>query len=115
MAFNPALLVKLQPSTLFTDPATIPNVQPAEPVPQFWLYNSGNDVLATVTTNDYFHYFGNSRTVDTLLYNNGQLFNIGDIIWCVASDSFAWLQVISIDPIGTVIQVLDPGAVNTAA
>lgn len=116
MAFKPANLVKLQPSTLFTDPATIPNVQPATPVVQFWLYNSGGDSVATVDTDGYFHYFGNTRTVDILLYNNGQLFNVGDIIWCVCGDDNVWMQVTAITPtITTSIQVADPASVNTAA
>lgn len=115
MAFNPALLVKLQPSTLFTDPATIPNVQPAEPAAQIWTYNSGADTLATVTTNGYFYYFGNNKTSDSLLYNNGQFFNIGDIIWAVCNGEFAWIQVISVNPVGTVVLTVDPASVNTAA
>ena len=54
MAFNPALLSKMQPSSLFTDPATIPSVQPQNLIPQFWVYNAGNDNIATVETNGYF-------------------------------------------------------------
>lgn len=116
MAFKPANLVKMQPSTLFTDPATIPAVQPQVVAPQFWLYNSGGDSVATVDTDGYFHYFANTRTVDTLLYNNGQLFNVGDIIWCVCNDDNVWMQVTAITPtITTTIQIADPASVDTAA
>lgn len=116
MAFKPANLVKLQPSTLFTDVATIPAVQPSTPVVQFWLYNSGGDSLATVDTDDYFRYFGHTRTVDTLLYNNGQLFNVGDIIWAVCNDDNTWIQITAITPvITTSVNIADPASVNTAA
>lgn len=116
MAFKPQFLVKLQPSTLFTDPPTIPEIQPQIVAPQFWLYNSGGDNVATVNANGYFYYFGNTRTTDTLLYNNGQLFNIGDIIWAVCGDDNAWIQVTAITPqITTTILVADPASVNTAA
>lgn len=114
MAFKPSLLTKLQPSTLFTDPATIPAVQPQTVAPQFWLYNSDGDSLATVTAANYFRYFGNDR--DQLLYNNGQSFNIGDIIWAVCNDDNAWVQITAISPeITTSVQVADPASVNTAA
>lgn len=113
MAFKPSLLVKLQPSTLFTDPATIPAVQPQTLAPQFWLYQSDGDSLATVTTSNYFRYFGNDR--NQLLYNNGQSFQVGDIIWAVCNDDNAWVQITGLDPITTSVQVADPASVNTAA
>lgn len=116
MAFKPANLTKLQPSTLFTDPATIPAVQPQTTAVQFWLYNSGGDTLATVDTDGYFNYFGNTRTVDNLLYNNGQLFNVGDIMWVVCNDDNAWMQITAITPtITTSVNIADPASVNTAA
>lgn len=113
MAFKPSLLTKLQPSTLFTDPATIPAVQPQTLAPQFWLYQSDGDSLATVTTSNYFRYFGNDR--NQLLYNNGQSFQVGDIIWAVCNDDNAWVQITGLDPITTSVQVADPASVNTAA
>ena len=116
MSFNPANLVKLQPSTLFTQPATIPNVTPSTVAPQFWLYNAGTDDVAAVTASGYFYYFGNTRTIDTLLYNNGQLFNIGDILWCVCNDDYVWVQITAIVPvITTTLVTADPSSVNTLA
>lgn len=115
MAFNPALLTKLQPSTLFTDPATIPAVQAQTPAVQFWLYNSGADTLAVVTAAGYFNYFGNSRTVDTLLYNNAQLFNVGDLIWCVCQDQNSWIEVTAVAPaITTDVPAVAPGNIPLA-
>lgn len=96
MAFNPALLVKLQPSSLFTDPATIPNVAVSPLVPQQWLYNGSSDTIATIMTSGYFNVFAN--WTQTLEYNNGQYFRIGDSIYIVATDGNAFIQVTAVSP-----------------
>lgn len=115
MSFNPALLVKLQPSTLFTDPATIPNVQPQLVATQFWTYNAGSDTAATVLGAGYFHYFGQTRTIDTLLYNNGQLFNIGDIIWVHAADDNIFITVTAVTPTILTAAGVNPGDIALAS
>lgn len=94
MAFNPNLLIKLQPDSLFTDPATIPNITAQTAVPQYWLYNSGSDTSATVLTNGYFDYFANWQ--NTLQYNDGQYFRSGDAIYCVCEDINVTIYVSSV-------------------
>ncbi len=94
MAFNPALLVKLQPSSLFTDPATIPNVAVSPLVPQQWLYNGNGDTIATIMTAGYFNVFAN--WTNTLEYNNGQYFRVGDSIYIVGEDGNAFIQVATV-------------------
>lgn len=113
MAFNPALLVKLEPSSLFTQPATIPNVQPAEAAPQFWMYNAGTDAIVTVEAAGYFHYF--AHWLNTLEYNNGQFLAVGDLIWAHCSNGDIWLSVTAIDPqITTAASVVPPDSISTA-
>ena len=113
MAFNPSLLSKLEPSSLFTQPATIPNVTPQNVSPQFWLYNSGNDNTATVETNGYFFYFAD--WLNTLQYNNGQFFNVGDLIYCTCSDASVWLSVTQVQPqIQTLAATVGVNSVATA-
>jgi hypothetical protein len=96
MAFNPNNITKLQPSTLFTQPATIPSVQPPSTTPQFWLYNATTDSSATVEANGYFNYFADWQ--NTLLYANGQNFQIGDVIYAVCSDVNVFLYITAIVP-----------------
>jgi len=114
MAFNPALLFKMQPSTLFTQPATIPNVQAAKTAVQFWTYQAGTDNAATVEAAGYFVYFAD--WLNTLEYNNGQFLQVGDTIYCVCNDANVWLQVTAIgSTITTQIQPVSANSVNTAA
>lgn len=98
MAFNPNNISKLQPSTLFTQPATIPSVQSPALTPQFWLYNAlaSGDSSATVEANGYFYYFADWQ--NTLLYQNGQNFQIGDIIYAACTDVNVFLYVTAINP-----------------
>lgn len=113
MAFNPALLVRMQPSTLFTQPATIPNVQPAKLAPAFWMYNAGSDVIATVEGNGYFYYFAD--WLNTLEYNNGQFLAVGDLIWAHCSDGDLWISVTQIQPIiETAAATTPPNSISTA-
>src|SRR5258706_2641217 len=109
MAFNPTLLVKLQPNSLFTDPATIPSVAVSPLVPQYWLYNASGDTIATVVTAGYFNYFANWK--NTLEYNDGQFFRVGDCIYVVASDGNTQLQVATVGATITVT-VLPPGPMS---
>src|SRR5277367_2779691 len=109
MAFNPALLVKLQPSSLFTDPATIPNIAISPLVPQFWLYNANGDSSTTVLASGYFNYFANWQ--QTLEYNNGQYFRVGDIVYAVCSDVNLQFQIATIGATVTTI-VLPPGPLS---
>jgi hypothetical protein len=114
MAFNPQLLVKLEPSSLFTQPATIPQVKPALLPPQFWLYQAGNDSIATVEANYYFVYFAD--WLNTLEYNNGQFFNIGDLIYCVCSNGNVWLEVTQVvGGIETQVATASAGSVVAAS
>jgi len=99
MAFNPALLVKLEPSSLFTQPATIPNVQPTKAAPQFWMYQATGDSRATVEASGYFVYFAD--WLNTLEYNNGQFFQVGDLVYCVCSDGNVELTISTLNPITT--------------
>jgi hypothetical protein len=105
MSFNPLLLVKLQPSSLLTDPATIPTIAISPLVPQYWLYNAGSDTIGTVITSGYFNYFAN--WTNTLEYNNGQFFRVGDCVYVVAEDGNTQIQIASLDPITST--VLPPG------
>lgn len=94
MSFNPNLLFKLQPSSLFTQPAAIAAIIPPKPNVQIWNYQAGNDTTAIVQTAGYFVYYAD--WVNTLIYNNGQFLQVGDLIYVVASDSTFWLIVTGI-------------------
>lgn len=114
MAFNPALLVKLEPSSLFTQPADIPAVQPAAAPTQLWLYNANADTAAVVAGAGYFFYFAD--WVNTLIYNNGQFLQIGDLIYCHCADANEWLEVTAVAPvITTQIAPVSANSVDTAA
>jgi hypothetical protein len=114
MAFNPALLFKLQPSSLFTQPATIPNIQAAKTAVQMWTYQAGSDAVATVEAAGYFVYFAD--WLQTLEYNNGQYLQVGDTIYCVCSDANVWLQVTAIgSTITTIVQPVSAGSVVTSS
>lgn len=114
MAFNPALLVKLQPNSLFTDPATIPNVAVSPLVPQSWLYNSSNDNSATVLGAGYFNYFAN--WTNTLEYNNGQFFRVGDFVYVTASDGNIQITVTAVGASITtaLLTAIAPGSIVNA-
>lgn len=113
MAFKPQFLTKLEPSSLFTQPSTIPSVQPQVLPPNFWLYSSNGDDIATVSTNGYFVYFAD--WLNTLAYNNGQLFQVGDLIYINCSDGTGWLSVTQVQPIiETLAATLGPNSVTTA-
>jgi hypothetical protein len=94
MAFNPNLLVKLQPSSLFTEPAAIPSVIPQKVNVQIWSYQAGSDTTIAVQTAGYFVYYAD--WVNTLIYNDGQFLRVGDLIYVVAADSTFWLVVTGI-------------------
>jgi hypothetical protein len=110
MSFNPKLLSKLQPSTLFTEPADIPAITPQKFVPQFWMYNSGSDTIATVEASGYFYYFAD--WVNTLIYNDGQFFQVGDIVYCVCSNGSVQLTVDTLNPITTSAYAVAPGTIT---
>jgi hypothetical protein len=114
MAFKPRLLIKLEPSSLFTQPATIPNVQPAKAPVQVWTYQASADTVATVEASGYFVYFAD--WLNTLEYNNGQYLQVGDIIYCVCSDANVWLQVATIgSTITTVVAPVSAGSIVTSS
>jgi hypothetical protein len=113
MAFKPHLLVKLQPSTLLTQPPYIPAIIPQKMAVQIWTYQAGSDTLATTEAAGYFYYFAD--WVNTLIYNNGQFLQVGDLIYCVCFDGNVWLQVTAIgDVITTQVAPIPAGSITGA-
>jgi len=112
MAFNPSLLVAMQPSSLFTQPASIPSIEAVDLAPQFWMYNGGADTIATVGANGYFRYFAGWK--ETLEYNNGQFLQVGDLVWTHCSDGDVWVSVTQVNPdIQTASATVPPNSVAT--
>lgn len=113
MAFNPNLLVKIGPVSVLSQFNNI--AFPGEEFfpPQLWLYNASGDTAATVLTNGYFHFSGS--LLGTLFYNNGNQFRVGDVIYCVCSDSNIWVNVTTAGTnVITVAQGSGPDSVATA-
>lgn len=113
MAFNPNLLVKLGPTTLLSQFNNIAFPSEQFYPPQLWLYNSGEDTAATLLTNGYFNFSGS--LLGTLFYSNGNQFRVGDVIYCVCSDSNIWVNVTTAgESVITVAQGSGPDSVATA-
>lgn len=113
MAFNPNKLVNLGPLSILSQFNSI--VLSSEEVypPQLWLYNAGDDTAATLLTNGYFHFSGS--LLGGLFYNNGSQFRVGDVMYCVCSDSNIWVNVTTAGTtVITVAQGSGPDSVNTA-
>lgn len=117
MAFQPKLLTRVQTGNTsgtqavadFLTANLTNNLLP----PQFWLYQAGSDNVATVSTDGYFFYFAD--WVQTLVYNDGNYFRVGDLIYCKCADADAWLTVTSIAvPITTAPLGAGPDSVGTA-
>lgn len=117
MAFDPNLLVRLGPSDSLlvnTVNTVIQAANAAPQPPQFWLYQAGEDTIAEVNTAGYFYYYAD--WVNTLIYNNGNFFRVGDVIYCACSDGNAWLEVTQIGgTIETEIQIANPDSIDTDA
>jgi hypothetical protein len=94
MAFNPNNLIKLQPSSLLTQPAAIPSVVPPKAVTSIWTYQAGSDTKANVEAAGYFVYFANFD--NTLIYEDGQFLQVGDLIYCSCTDGGVQLVVTSV-------------------
>lgn len=94
MAFNPNLLIKQEPSSLFTQPSVIPSIIPLKAPVSLWTYQAGTDTSATVNSGIYFTYFADWQ--NTLIYDNGQFLNVGDYIFCACSDTPIILVVTSV-------------------
>lgn len=80
-------------------------------LPQWWGYLTTVDNVATVSTNGYFNIDPN-----TLLQNT--TFRIGDLLYCICSDSTVELEITALTPnITTVTNAINvgPNSVNTAA
>lgn len=113
MSFNPAYL------TLTSTPVN-PNITdfpvpvvPAAPLPQQWSYYSGSDTIATVEANGYFKYFAGFQ--NTLSYNDGNFFQVGDLIYCVCADGNTTLAVTQVgSSIHTSALAWPAGAIVTA-
>jgi hypothetical protein len=117
MAFQPKLLTRVltgnssgtQAISDFITANLTNNLLP----PQFWLYQAGSDVVATVSADGYFIYFADF--VQTLVYNDGNYLRVGDLIYCKCADADAWLTVTSIAvPITTAPLGAGPDSVGTA-
>lgn len=120
MAFNPNLLVKVTTSNNgslgqpIADSQLNTNITNVYLPVQSWYYQAGKDTMAEVEGIGYFVYFAD--WLNTLVYNNGNFFRIGDQIYCVCADGNVLLQVIQVQPeVETEIAPLSPNSVNTAA
>lgn len=119
MAFNPNLLTKVvtgngQVATQAITDLLATTLSGTPLPPQFWLYQAGSDVAATVQAAGYFNYFAD--WLNTLIYNNGNYLRVGDLIYCTCDDENLWLEVVSIgQTITTQVAPVTAGAVDTAA
>ena len=113
MAFNSNKLIKIGPVSTLSQFNDLALPGDGYLTPQLWLYNAATDTAATLLTNGYFHFEGS--LLGSLFYNNGSQFRVGDVIYCVCSDSNIWVNVTTAGTdVITVAQGSGPDSVATA-